>query len=59
MFVHPPVEDARCKVMRELFSWQAIVTTLPRIRHTRYQVRPGATSSSHLALFVDTSCSLA
>ena len=39
IYVSPPVEDARVNIMQELFGWEAIVTSLPRIKHSRYQVR--------------------
>ncbi|XP_014790579.2 cytoplasmic dynein 1 heavy chain 1 [Octopus bimaculoides] len=38
IYVNPPVEDARYHIMQELFAWEAIVTSLPRIQHSRYQV---------------------
>ena len=39
MYVNPPVEDAQYQLLQELFAWEAIVTMLPRIQHSRYQVR--------------------
>ena len=38
MYVNPPVEDAQYQLLQELFAWEAIVTMLPRIQHSRYQV---------------------
>ncbi|RUS77140.1 hypothetical protein EGW08_015096 [Elysia chlorotica] len=38
MYVNPPLEDAQYNLLQELFAWQAIITTLPRIQHSRYQV---------------------
>ncbi|XP_064623935.1 cytoplasmic dynein 1 heavy chain 1-like isoform X3 [Lineus longissimus] len=38
MFLHPPLEGARFNIMQELFSWEAVITSLPRIQHSRYQV---------------------
>ena len=39
MYVNPPVEDAQYQLLQELFAWEAIITMLPRIQHSRYQVR--------------------
>ena len=39
MYVNPAVEDAQYQLLQELFAWEAIVTMLPRIQHSRYQVR--------------------
>ena len=39
IYVNPPVEEARVNIMQELFSWEAIIASLPRIKHSRYQVR--------------------
>lgn len=39
IYVNPPVEEARVNIMQELFGWEAIVTSLPRIKHSRYQVQ--------------------
>ncbi|XP_052274955.1 cytoplasmic dynein 1 heavy chain 1-like isoform X3 [Dreissena polymorpha] len=38
IYVSPPSEEARVNIMQELFSWEAIITSLPRIKHSRYQV---------------------
>ncbi|XP_064603299.1 cytoplasmic dynein 1 heavy chain 1-like isoform X2 [Liolophura sinensis] len=38
IYVQPSVEDARFNIMQELFAWEAIITSLPRIQHSRYQV---------------------
>ncbi|XP_012938795.1 cytoplasmic dynein 1 heavy chain 1 [Aplysia californica] len=38
MYVSPPTEDAQFKILQELFAWEAVVTSLPRIQHSRYQV---------------------
>lgn len=38
MFLTPSVEGARQKLLQELFSYQAVVTTQNRITATRYQV---------------------
>jgi dynein heavy chain 1 len=38
MFVNPSVEDAQYQLLQELFAWEAIITQLPRIQHSRYQV---------------------
>ncbi|XP_053373809.1 cytoplasmic dynein 1 heavy chain 1-like isoform X4 [Mercenaria mercenaria] len=38
IYVNPPVEEARVNIMQELFGWEAIVTSLSRIKHSRYQV---------------------
>ena len=45
MYLNPPLEEARFHITQELFSWQAVITTLPRIQHSRYQV--SHTSSTH------------
>lgn len=39
IYVQPSVEDARFNIMQELFAWEAIITSLPRIQHSRYQVQ--------------------
>ncbi|KAK7504322.1 hypothetical protein BaRGS_00004626, partial [Batillaria attramentaria] len=44
MYVNPPVEDAQYQLLQELFAWEAIVTMLPRIQHSRYQVGPDTES---------------
>jgi dynein heavy chain 1 len=38
MFLHPPLEAARFNIMHDLFNWEAIILSLPRIQHSRYQV---------------------
>ncbi|XP_033735277.1 cytoplasmic dynein 1 heavy chain 1-like isoform X2 [Pecten maximus] len=38
IYVNPPIEEARVNIMQELFGWEAVITSLPRIRHSRYQV---------------------
>ncbi|ESP05087.1 hypothetical protein LOTGIDRAFT_151884 [Lottia gigantea] len=38
IYLNPPVEDARFNVLQELFAWEAVITGLPRIQHSRYQV---------------------
>ncbi|XP_061172861.1 cytoplasmic dynein 1 heavy chain 1-like isoform X1 [Saccostrea echinata] len=38
IYVNPPVEESRVNIMQELFGWEAVITSLPRIRHSRYQV---------------------
>jgi dynein heavy chain 1 len=38
MYLGPPVEDVRQSLMMELFSWENVIRTLPRISHARYQV---------------------
>ncbi|XP_059178510.1 cytoplasmic dynein 1 heavy chain 1-like isoform X2 [Physella acuta] len=38
MYVSPPVEDAQFNILQELFAWEAVITSLPRIQHSRYQV---------------------
>jgi dynein heavy chain 1 len=38
MFLHPPVEGAREQLLHELFAWEAVITQLPRLEHSRYQV---------------------
>ncbi|XP_076442165.1 cytoplasmic dynein 1 heavy chain 1-like isoform X5 [Babylonia areolata] len=44
MYVNPPVEDAQYQLLQELFAWEAIITNLPRIQHSRYQVGPDTES---------------
>jgi len=39
MYLNPPVEEVRVSVIGELYSWEANILTLPRITHSRYQVR--------------------
>ena len=41
MYLNPPLEDARFNLFQELFSWESLVLTLPRIQHSRYQVCVG------------------
>jgi hypothetical protein len=38
MFMHPPVEAARSYLYGELFAWEGVITKLPRLQHSRYQV---------------------
>ncbi|KAL3873221.1 hypothetical protein ACJMK2_036362 [Sinanodonta woodiana] len=38
LYLSPPIEEARVHLMQELFGWEAIITSLPRIQHSRYQV---------------------
>lgn len=38
MYLGPPIEDVRQSLMMELFSWESIIRSLPRISHARYQV---------------------
>ena len=38
MYLSPPVEEARVNILNDLYSWESIVITLPRITHARYQV---------------------
>ena len=38
MYLNPPVEEAQQNLLQELFSWEAILLSLPRIQHSRYQV---------------------
>ncbi|XP_078314970.1 cytoplasmic dynein 1 heavy chain 1-like isoform X1 [Crassostrea virginica] len=46
IYVNPPVEESRVNIMQELFGWEAVITSLPRIRHSRYQVGLDAESES-------------
>ena len=39
MYLHPPVEGARELLHQDMFAWEAVILQLPRIRHSRYQVR--------------------
>ena len=38
MHLEPPVETARCDLIAQLHNWISIVTGLPRIQSSRYQV---------------------
>ncbi|XP_013140288.1 PREDICTED: dynein heavy chain, cytoplasmic [Papilio polytes] len=38
MYLFPSLEEARFQLMRQMFAWQAIVTSLHRLQSTRYQV---------------------
>ena len=38
MHLQPPVEMARCDLIAQLHNWISIVTALPRIQSSRYQV---------------------
>jgi dynein heavy chain 1 len=38
MHLQPPVEMARCDLIAQLHNWVSIVTALPRIQSSRYQV---------------------
>ena len=38
MHLQPPVEMARCDLIAQLHTWISIVTGLPRIQSSRYQV---------------------
>ncbi|KAK3093975.1 hypothetical protein FSP39_022394 [Pinctada imbricata] len=38
IYLNPPIEEARVNIMQELFGWEAVITSLPRIKHSRYQV---------------------
>ncbi|XP_001636057.2 cytoplasmic dynein 1 heavy chain 1 isoform X2 [Nematostella vectensis] len=38
LFMRPPVEHAREHLINELHAWVGIITTLPRIQSSRYQV---------------------
>lgn len=38
IILHPAVEEARERMLKELFAWEAVILNLPRIKHTRYQV---------------------
>lgn len=51
MYLQPPVEDAREQLHHEMFAWEAVVTQLPRIQHSRYQVLhlSQSTSSFHVS----------
>ncbi|XP_048259760.1 cytoplasmic dynein 1 heavy chain 1-like isoform X2 [Haliotis rufescens] len=46
IYVSPPIEDARFNIMQELFGWEAVVTSLPRLQHSRYQVGLGVESDA-------------
>ncbi|XP_052105179.1 cytoplasmic dynein 1 heavy chain 1-like isoform X5 [Mytilus californianus] len=46
IYVNPPIEEARVNIMQELFAWEAVITSLPRIRHSRYTVGLEAESES-------------
>lgn len=48
--LHPAMEEAREKMLKELFAWQAIILNLPRIKHTRYQVGAHMPISSAIAV---------
>ena len=39
MYLNPPVEEAQQSLLQELFSWESVLLSLPRIQHSRYQVR--------------------
>ena len=39
MYLGPPIEEARMNLMQELFSWENTILSLPRMQHSRYQVR--------------------
>jgi dynein heavy chain 1 len=38
MYLNPPLENARFNLFQELFAWEQVILTLPRIQHSRYQV---------------------
>lgn len=38
MYINPSLEEARFRIMQELFAWEQVILTLPRIQHSRYQV---------------------
>ncbi|TRY63473.1 hypothetical protein TCAL_02090 [Tigriopus californicus] len=38
MYLHPSIEDCRYNLLQQFFQWQAVITSLPRIESTRYQV---------------------
>lgn len=38
MYLSPSIEEARQNLLEQLFAWQAIITSQPRITATRYQV---------------------
>ncbi|XP_035447293.1 dynein heavy chain, cytoplasmic isoform X4 [Spodoptera frugiperda] len=38
MYLFPSLEEARFQLMRQMFAWQAIVTSQHRLQSTRYQV---------------------
>lgn len=38
MYVAPSVEEARYKLLQELFAWENVILTLSRIESSRYQV---------------------
>ena len=44
MYLHPPVEAAREALHQDMFAWEAVILQLPRIQHSRYQVRTRTTS---------------
>lgn len=50
IYVNPPVEESRVNIMQELFGWEAVITSLPRIRHSRYQV-DGTPAASCLSVY--------
>ncbi|KAK6191509.1 hypothetical protein SNE40_003176 [Patella caerulea] len=39
IYLNPPMEDARFNILQELFAWEAVITGLPRIQHSRYKVQ--------------------
>ncbi|XP_060804539.1 dynein heavy chain, cytoplasmic isoform X3 [Amyelois transitella] len=38
MYLFPSLEEARFQLMRQMFAWQAVVTSQQRLQSTRYQV---------------------
>lgn len=38
MYINPSMDEARQKVLQELFAWEQVILTLSRIQHSRYQV---------------------
>ncbi|GBP31564.1 Dynein heavy chain, cytoplasmic [Eumeta japonica] len=38
MYLFPSLEEARFQLMRQMFAWQAVVTSQHRLQSTRYQV---------------------
>ena len=46
MYLSPPVEEARSNILNDLYQWEAIIVTIPRITHARYQVGVNAASAS-------------
>ena len=42
MYLDPSLEHARFHLLQELFAWKQVILSLPRILHSRYQVRTAA-----------------